>query len=197
MWRESCIPSQPPTRHGSCCSELAVWVVWSRLSKCVVAVHHAGVPNQPHIVEFHGLNRGVKTNHLDDFLLDYMWGDTKANIKWVDDEHALAVFPCAEAAQQLLQSTQTKYKVRPYSKASGGALQIAAEGGHCSRYLRKWCTAHLHDTEYLAAARYTGLFCPAFSTVCPLHCRKGAITRDHVSSVSFAEHCVQRSSPCC
>lgn len=87
-----------------------------------------GVPNQPHIVEFHGLNRGVKTSHLDEFLLDYMWGGTTANIKWVDDEHALAVFPCAEAAQQLLDSTQIRYKVRPYSKASGGALQISAEG---------------------------------------------------------------------
>lgn len=88
----------------------------------------AGVPNQPHIVELYGLNRAVKTSHLDEFLLDYTWGGTTANIKWVDDEHALAIFPCAEGAQQLLSSSQVRYKVRPYSKASGGALQISAEG---------------------------------------------------------------------
>lgn len=56
-----------------------------------------------------------------------MWGGTTANVKWVDDEHALAVFPCAEAAQVLLDSSQKQFKVRPYNKASGAALQIAAE----------------------------------------------------------------------
>lgn len=84
--------------------------------------------NQPHIVEFHGLTRAVSTTHLETFLLDYVWGKTAANIKWVDDEHALAVFPSAEAAQALLEAPQRDYKVRPYSKASRAALHIAPEG---------------------------------------------------------------------
>jgi hypothetical protein len=65
---------------------------------------------------------------LETFLLDYLWGKTGANIKWVDDEHALAVFPSAEAAQTLLESAQRDYKVRPYAKASRAALHIAPEG---------------------------------------------------------------------
>jgi hypothetical protein len=64
---------------------------------------------------------------LETFLLDYLWGKTAANIKWVDDEHALAVFPSAEAAQTLLESAQRDYKVRPYTKASRAALHIAPE----------------------------------------------------------------------
>lgn len=83
--------------------------------------------SQPHIVEIHGLTRSVSTAHLETFLLDYIWGKTAANIKWVDDEHALAVFPCAEAAQVLLESPQRDYKVRPYTKASRAALHISAE----------------------------------------------------------------------
>lgn len=86
-----------------------------------------GAPQQPHILEIYGLHRGVKTSHLDEFLLDYLWDSTTANVRWVDDEHALAVFPCAEAAQQLLNSMQVRYKVRPYNKASGAALQIPVE----------------------------------------------------------------------
>jgi hypothetical protein len=84
--------------------------------------------NQPHIVEFHGLTRAVSTTHLETFLLDYVWGKTAANIKWVDDEHALAVFPSADAAQALLEAPQREYKVRPYSKASRGSLLIESEG---------------------------------------------------------------------
>jgi hypothetical protein len=86
------------------------------------------VANQPHIVEIYNLTRSVKTSHIEEFLLGFMWGGTTANVKWVDDEHALAVFPCAEAAQVLLDSSQKEFKVRPYNKASGAALQIAAEG---------------------------------------------------------------------
>lgn len=97
------------------------------VSLCLPSTY-AGAPSQPHIVEIYGLNRGVKTSHLDEFLLDYLWGGTTANIRWVDDEHALAVFPCAEAAQQLLDSVQIRYKVRPYNRASGAALQIPVEG---------------------------------------------------------------------
>lgn len=88
----------------------------------------AAAQSQPHIVEIHGLTRSVSTAHLETFLLDYIWGKTAANIKWVDDEHALAVFPCAEAAQVLLESPQRDYKVRPYTKASRAALHISAEG---------------------------------------------------------------------
>jgi hypothetical protein len=96
------------------------------LSCCLAAL--PGVANQPHIVEIYNLTRSVKTSHIEEFLLGFMWGGTTANVKWVDDEHALAVFPCAEAAQVLLQSSQKEFKVRPYNKASGAALQIAAEG---------------------------------------------------------------------
>eukprot|EP00775_Hariotina_reticulata_P010482 gene10482-10641_t len=85
------------------------------------------VQSLPHIVEIYNLNRSIKTSHLDDFLLDFQWGTTTANLKWVDDEHALAVFPCAEAAQALLESPQKNFMVRPYSKASSGALQIPTE----------------------------------------------------------------------
>jgi hypothetical protein len=88
----------------------------------------AAAHNQPHIVEIYGLTRAVSTSHLETFLLDYLWGKTAANIKWVDDEHALAVFPSAEAAQTLLESAQRDYKVRPYTKASRAALHIAPEG---------------------------------------------------------------------
>jgi hypothetical protein len=90
------------------------------------------VANQPHIVEIYHLTRSVKTTHIDEFLLEFMWGGTSANVKWVDDEHALAVFPCAEAAQVLLDSSQKEFKVRPYNKASGAALQIAADGERCA-----------------------------------------------------------------
>jgi hypothetical protein len=90
------------------------------------------VANQPHIVEIYNLTRSVKTTHIDEFLLEFMWGGTTANVKWVDDEHALAVFPCAEAAQVLLDSSQKEFKVRPYNKASGAALQIAADGERCA-----------------------------------------------------------------
>lgn len=79
-------------------------------------------------MEVYGLTRSVSTTHLENFLLDFIWGTTAPNIKWVDDEHALAVFPCAEAAQVLLDAPQRTYKVRPYSKASKGALHIASEG---------------------------------------------------------------------
>jgi hypothetical protein len=88
-------------------------------------------------VEIYSLTRAVSTTHLETFLLDYLWGKTAANIKWVDDEHALAVFPCAEAAQVLLESAQRDYKVRPYTKASRAALHIAPEGeGWSARALR-------------------------------------------------------------
>jgi hypothetical protein len=78
-------------------------------------------------VEFHGLTRAVSTTHLETFLLDYVWGTAAANVRWVDDEHALAVFPCAEAAQALLESAQRDYKVRPYHKASRKALHVHPE----------------------------------------------------------------------
>jgi len=64
----------------------------------------ADLQSLPHIVETQHLSRSIKTSHLDDFLLDFQWGTTGANLKWEDDEHALAVFPCAEAAQALLDS---------------------------------------------------------------------------------------------
>jgi hypothetical protein len=95
---------------------------------CCCCILLAAAHNQPHIVEIYGLTRAVSTSHLETFLLDYLWGKTGANIKWVDDEHALAVFPSAEAAQTLLESAQRDYKVRPYAKASRAALHIAPEG---------------------------------------------------------------------
>eukprot|EP00879_Flechtneria_rotunda_P005435 GHRR01005728.1.p1 GENE.GHRR01005728.1~~GHRR01005728.1.p1 ORF type:complete len:394 (+),score=149.10 GHRR01005728.1:190-1371(+) len=103
-------------------------------SKCGMASDSDGdwdtqiaVQTLPHIVEMYGMNRNIKTGHLEDFLLDFMWGAIAPNLKWVDDEHALAVFPNAEAAQVLLDTPQQQYKVRPYSKASSGALSIPAE----------------------------------------------------------------------
>lgn len=113
---------------------------------CLPCCPFLGVANQPHILEIFGLTRSVKTSHIEEFLLEFMWGGTTANVKWVDDEHALAVFPCAEAAQVLLDSSQKEFKVRPYNKASGAALQIAAEGeAHsldaCVCLLVRWAAA--------------------------------------------------------
>jgi hypothetical protein len=106
------------------------------LLACCFDTHTCAAANAPHIVEFHGLTRAVSTTHLETFLLDYVWGTTAANVRWVDDEHALAVFPCAEAAQALLASGQRDYKVRPYHKASRKALHVAPEGeGQQSRQI--------------------------------------------------------------
>lgn len=104
-------------------------------------------------MEIYSLTRAVSTTHLETFLLDYLWGKTAANIKWVDDEHALAVFPCAEAAQALLESAQRDYKVRPYTKASRAALHISPEGEAWSLRVQvviklSWC-GHSRDSSSL------------------------------------------------
>jgi hypothetical protein len=44
------------------------------------------------------LTRAVSTSHLKTLLLHCLLGKTGANIKWVDDEHAVAVFASAEAS---------------------------------------------------------------------------------------------------
>lgn len=80
------------------------------------------------MVELYGLNRSVTTTHLESFLLDFLWQGCAANVKWVDDEHALAVFPCAAAAQALLDSGQRSYKVRPYAAASTAAQRLDSDG---------------------------------------------------------------------
>jgi hypothetical protein len=82
------------------------------------------------IVEIYSLTRAVSTSHSETLLLHYPWSKTGANIKWVDDEHALAVFPSAEAAQTQLQSAQLSGTTRFWAcaKASRAALHIAPEG---------------------------------------------------------------------
>lgn len=70
----------------------------------------------------------MKTGHLEEFLLDFTWGGLAPNVRWVDEEHALAVFPCADAAQVLLASGQERFRVRPHSAASSGALLVPPEG---------------------------------------------------------------------
>lgn len=53
----------------------------------------------------------VRTSDLEIFLSDYSMGGIPPFVRWVDDNHALGVFPSADAAQTLLESTQRTYKV--------------------------------------------------------------------------------------
>jgi hypothetical protein len=82
----------------------------------------------PHIVELYELNRQVKTTQIEQFLADYAWGGVNPNVKWVDDNHALAIFSCKEAAEALLDSGQKTFKARPYSKACEQAHLLPSEG---------------------------------------------------------------------
>jgi hypothetical protein len=121
------------------------------------AAHETGVVReQPHIVEIYGLTRAVTSTHLEDFALNFLWGGTAPNIKWVDDEHALAVFPCAEAAAVLLGAAQSQYKVRPFSRASRGALSIPAEGAWLRGRCCGCCGCCACCGGWGAAARRTG-----------------------------------------
>lgn len=54
-------------------------------------------------------------------------GAVPANIKWVDDSHALIVCASQDAAQVLLDARQHSYKLRPYHQASD-ASQVRAAG---------------------------------------------------------------------
>jgi hypothetical protein len=93
---------------------------------------HPGLPtDNAHVVEIYRLQRSVKTSHLEDYLAEWAWAGCGPTIRWVDDAHALAVFPCAEAAQALLDSDQERYAVRPYCKASEQAREVPPEGGVC------------------------------------------------------------------
>jgi hypothetical protein len=82
----------------------------------------------PHVVEIHGLTRATTTTDLELFLLDYHWGGLAPSIRWVDDAHCLAVFPCKEAAVVLLEARQRAFGVRAYCEASEGAHERPAEG---------------------------------------------------------------------
>lgn len=86
------------------------------------------VRDMPHVVEIHGLTRATTTSDLEAFLLDYFWDGTAPLIRWVDDAHALAVFPCKAAADVLLEAAQRQYGVRPYCAASAGAHDHPVEG---------------------------------------------------------------------
>lgn len=82
----------------------------------------------PHVVEFHGLSRAVTTDDLDAYLLDFHYGGAAPRVRWVDAAHALAVFPCAAAAERLLSAPAGRFAVRPYSEASVGAHEHPLEG---------------------------------------------------------------------
>ena len=82
----------------------------------------------PHVVELYDLMRQVKTTQLEEFLMEYAWGGVCPTVKWVDDNHALAVFSCREAAEGLLDSNQKSFKVRAYSKACAEAHLLPSEG---------------------------------------------------------------------
>ncbi len=79
-------------------------------------------------MEIFELSRAVKSEDVERFLADFAYLGTTPNLRWVDDEHALAVFPNEDAAQLLLDSKQWKYRVRPYIDASMGALLMPMEG---------------------------------------------------------------------
>ncbi|GBF89097.1 hypothetical protein Rsub_01814 [Raphidocelis subcapitata] len=81
----------------------------------------------PHVVELFGLTRTVTTSALEDYLLDFHWGGLGPTIVWLDDAHALAVFPCADAAAALLAAPRPAFAVRPYSQASAMAHEREAE----------------------------------------------------------------------
>jgi hypothetical protein len=107
---------------------------------CLLHVHRPSYPLPPglptdnaHVVEIYRLQRSVKTSHLEEFLAEWAWAGCGPTIRWVDDAHALAVFPCAEAAQALLDSDQERYAVRPYCKASEQAREVPPEGEHWGR----------------------------------------------------------------
>lgn len=58
------------------------------------------------------LDAQVRTEDLEIFLSDFCLGGIAPYVRWVDDNHALAVFPSAEAAAYLLESPQRTYKAR-------------------------------------------------------------------------------------
>lgn len=95
---------------------------------CEVVIVHAVVRQLPHIVEIYGLTRQQKTLDLEQVLSEYHWGGIPPDIRWVDDNSALIVFPCAEAAEVLLSAPLKQYKVRPYSQASALAHEVPVEG---------------------------------------------------------------------
>jgi len=86
-----------------------------------------GVRELPHVVELYDLTRQVKTTQIEEFLVEYAWGGVGPTVKWVDDNHALAVFSCREAAEALLDSNQKTFKVRAYSKACEQAHLLPSE----------------------------------------------------------------------
>ncbi|KAI8474910.1 MAG: hypothetical protein J3K34DRAFT_517767 [Monoraphidium minutum] len=83
--------------------------------------------NMPHVVEIHGLTRATTTSDLELFLLDFSYGGLAPSVRWVDDAHALAVFPCKEGADGLLEAPQRQFAVRPWSAASAMAHEHPPE----------------------------------------------------------------------
>jgi hypothetical protein len=74
-------------------------------------------PPTDHVLELYGFPSTIKTDDLEDVLEDYR--DFGFRIKWVDDNHALAIFRSAQFAKDALKNvTHDVVKLRPFSKAT-------------------------------------------------------------------------------
>jgi hypothetical protein len=74
-------------------------------------------------------------------------GAVPANIKWVDDSHALIVCSSQEAAQVLMDVRQNSFKLRPYHQASD-ASQVRGTGQR-----RHAAFVHARNLAYDAASQ--------------------------------------------
>lgn len=79
-----------------------------------------------HVLEFYSLNEITTSTDLEAWLQKVDRGRLPALVRWVDEEHALALFFDPESAQHALQQP-CKYQKRPFAKASLGARSMPSK----------------------------------------------------------------------
>ncbi|KAK9828873.1 hypothetical protein WJX72_002512 [[Myrmecia] bisecta] len=74
-----------------------------------------------HILEVHGLSASVDSTALEAFLVQFGVPPHGPVVRWVDDKHALAVFPNPAGAREALASCEngtTRFQLRRFAEAS-------------------------------------------------------------------------------
>eukprot|EP01126_Amoeba_proteus_P056174 TRINITY_DN7030_c0_g1_i2.p1 TRINITY_DN7030_c0_g1~~TRINITY_DN7030_c0_g1_i2.p1 ORF type:complete len:443 (+),score=102.66 TRINITY_DN7030_c0_g1_i2:55-1329(+) len=94
-----------------------------------------------HILEAHDFDSSVKTSDLDNFFSDYTFF-----VKWVDEAHALIIFPSVQVAERALEEKKNSLYIslRRFQDASYKAQQVWKECAHSLQpYQRPQSTAYV------------------------------------------------------
>ncbi|KAI1278075.1 Coiled-coil domain-containing protein R3HCC1L [Halotydeus destructor] len=81
---------------------------------------HVDIPN---VLEIYGFDQSLKTGDISTALI--MSGSKEFTIKWIDDTHALAVFPNTSLANQAVDQIYPNLKLRTMNEATSSSKSIA------------------------------------------------------------------------